>query len=522
MTPDRRQALAVLAAAVTPALCRAADAAFDPERTPLADLAARLRAGTLTARQAADVYLARIAAIDAAGPTLRAVIEVNPDARAIADALDRKAERGPLHGVPILVKDNVATADKMETTAGSLALVGHKPKADAFLVRRLREAGAVVLGKANLSEWANFRSDDSTSGWSSRGGLTRNPHALDRNACGSSSGSAVAVAAGLCAAAVGTETNGSIVSPASANGVVGLKPTVGLISRSGIIPISSTQDTAGPMARSVRDAAILLNTLAGIDPDDPVTLTQRGKVPADFTATLNADGLAKRRVGVLRNAFRTLEIAKTPMDAALKRLAGLGVTLVEVPSLPSIRAIGGDEMTVLLYEFKAGVNAYLKSLGPDGEIQTLADVIRFNERNRKAVMPHFGQELLERAEATTGVSDPKYVAAAERCRKASRDDGIDAALKKYTVDALVGPTMGPTCVTDLVLGDRFVGGVSTAPAAAGYPHLTVPAGGVRGLPVGLSLFASAWAEPLLLQLGHAFEAAGPGWGPPAYRASVGA
>ncbi len=483
----------------------------DLDEATIADLQEGMKSGKLTARSIAGKYLARIEAVDRNGPALRSVIELNPDALAIADALDRerkeKGARGPLHGIPVFVKDNIDTSDRMATTAGSLALVGARHEKDAFVVRRLREAGAVLLGKTNLSEWANIRSTTSTSGWSGRGGLTRNPYALDRNPCGSSSGSGVAVAASLCAVAVGTETDGSIVSPSSANGIVGIKPTVGLVSRSGIIPISHSQDTAGPMARSVRDAAILLGVLAGVDSEDAATAGSDRKAAPDFTAFLDPNGLRGARIGVVRGLFGFLDRVDAAMAEALAALKGAGAELVDPVEMTSAAKIGEPEGAVLHYEFKAGLDAYLARLGPGAPVRSLADVIRFNEKHAKEEMPYFAQETFLKAEAKGPLTSFEYLEALAKSRRLARTEGIDQAMDKHKLDALVAPTLGPACVTDLVNGDRWLGDASTAPAVAGYPHVTVPAGFVFGLPVGLSFFGRAWSEGTLLKLAYAFEQA---------------
>lgn len=482
---------------------------FALEEVPLADLQTGLASGKWTSRRLAELYLARIAAVDRAGPELRSVIETNPEALALADALDlerrTKGPRGPLHGIPILVKDNIDTADRMATTAGSLALLGAKPPSDAFLVQRLRAAGALLLGKANLSEWANIRSNRSSSGWSGRGGQTKNPYALDRNPSGSSSGSGAAASASLCAAAVGTETDGSIVSPASNCGVVGLKPTVGLVSRTGVIPISHTQDTAGPMARSVRDAAMLLGGLVGMDPEDAATKASDGKSHADYTKFLDADGLKGARIGVVRRMFGFNKKVEALMAESLTALKDAGAELIDV-EFKSANQIGGAELTILLTELKADLNAYLKRLGPDAPVKSLEEIIAFNKENAELEMPHFGQELFVRAQCLGGLDSAEYLAAVEKCRKLSRDEGIDAAAAEHKVEAFIAPTNGPAWTTNHKTGDRYSGGgASRLPAVAGYPHLTVPAGFVGGLPIGLSFFGPAWSEPTLLKLGYAFE-----------------
>jgi amidase len=456
-------------------------------------------------------YLSRIRAIDQHGPNLRAVIEVNPDALSIARELDRerkaKGPRGPLHGIPVLIKDNIGTRDRMATTAGSLALVGSKPARDAFVAERLRQAGVVILGKTNLSEWANFRSSRSTSGWSGRGGLTRNPYVLDRNPSGSSSGSGAAVAANLCMAAVGTETDGSILSPSSVNGIVGIKPTLGLISRAGIVPIAHSQDTSGPMARTVRDAAILLSALAGIDARDPATAPSEGKVHADYSVFLDPNGLRGARIGVARKFFGLLPAAVKLIEQGIAEMRRLGATIVDPADLPSHGQFGDAEYEVLLYEFKADLNAYLATLEGSAPVRTLKEIIQFNEANSHREMPHFQQETMLKAEEKGPLSEPAYREARARCLRLSRDEGIDAVMTTHQLDALVAPTTGPAHVTDLVLGDRDIGGSTEPAAVAGYPSITVPAGFVSGLPMGISFFGRAYSEPTLLRLAYAFEQA---------------
>ncbi len=485
--------------------------AFALDEVTITELAEGMRSGKYTARSIAEQYLARIDAIDRQGPALHSVIEVNPDALAIADELDRerkeKGERGPMHGIPVLIKDNIDTADKMATTAGSLALVGSKPPADSFAVQQLRRAGAVILGKTNLSEWANIRSSHSTSGWSGRGGLTRNPYALDRNTSGSSSGSAAATAANLCAAAVGTETDGSIVSPSSICCLVGIKPTVGLVSRTGVVPISHSQDTPGPMARSVRDVAILLGALTGVDPEDKAMLAGKGKSLTDYTKFLEAGGLKGARLGIVRSYFGYHEGVDRLMDAALAVLKENGAVLVDPVKIPSFTKLGNAEELVLHYELKADMNAYLSRLGPGAPVHTLKEIIDFNEKNAKTEMPYFGQDIFVKAEARGPLTSKEYLTALEKCRKLTRTEGIDAVMKKHNLDALVAPTDSPAWVTDVIDGDHYLGGSSTAAAVAGYPSITVPAGFCFGLSVGISFFGLAWSEPKLLRIAYAFEQA---------------
>ncbi len=511
-----------LAAAALPALTNVKAAALpfvqkdavdsgELDEISIAELQEGTTSGKYTARRLAEIYLSRIDAIDKQGPSLHSVIEVNPDALSIADDLDKerkeKGPRGPLHGIPVLIKDNIDTADRMFTTAGSLALAGAKPPADAFAVQQLRRAGAVVLGKTNLSEWANIRSTHSTSGWSGRGGLTKNPYALNRNTSGSSSGSAVAVSASLCAAAVGTETDGSIVSPSSINGIVGIKPTVGLVSRTGIIPISHTQDTAGPMGRTVRDAATLLGALAGVDADDPATLPGRGRASVDYTASLNPRALSGARIGVVRKYFGFLGAVDKIINGALDVMKQQGAILVDPADIPTIGKFDDSELTVLLYELKADLHAYLSRLGPKAPVRTLKDVIEYNEKNAAQEMPYFGQELFLRAEAKGPLTSKEYLDALKKDMRMSRKEGIDAVMDKFKLDALVAPTDGPAWMTDLVVGDHFIGGSSTAAAVAGYPSVTVPAGFIFGLPVGVSFFGRAWSESKLIGLAFAFEQA---------------
>jgi amidase len=521
---DRRRFLQVGVAggaavmAVPPSACAAEASAagqgvrpFELDETTIAALQDDMKSGKLTAHSITAKYLERIEELDRRGPSLHSVIEVNPDALAIARELDheRKAKgpRGPLHGIPVLVKDNIGTADRMTTTAGSLALAGSIPLRDSFVAAQLRKAGAIILGKANLSEWANFRSGHSTSGWSGRGGQARNPYALDRNPCGSSSGSGVAVSANLCPVALGTETDGSIVCPSSTNGVVGIKPTVGLASRSGVVPISHTQDTAGPMARTVADAAAVLGAMAGVDPRDPATLASRGKSLTDYTKFLDAAGLRGARLGVVRKMFGYNEFVDKLADAAIAAMKEQGAVIVDPAEIETFKHIGDGEFDVLLYEFKADLNAYLGSLGPKAPVHSLKEIIEFNQKHAREEMPYFGQDTFIKAEAKGPLSDPAYQKALEKCRTLSREKGIDATMDKYKLDALVAPTGSPAWPTDLVNGDHDAGGSSGPAAIAGYPHVTVPAGYVFGLPVGLSFFGRAWSEPTLIKLAYAFEQA---------------
>ena len=484
---------------------------FEFEEATVNDLQSAMQSGKHTARAIAESYLARIDEMDKHGAAVNSVIELNPEALAIAEALDRerkaKGVRGPLHGIPVLIKDNIDTADKMMTTAGSLALLGSTPPKDAFIVERLRAAGAVILGKTNLSEWANFRSTHSTSGWSGRGGQTRNPYALDRNPCGSSSGSGAAASANFAAIAVGTETDGSVVCPSSTCGLVGIKPTLGLVSRSGIIPIAHSQDTAGPMARTVTDATLLLNALVGIDPRDVATSDSRGKSQTDYTKFLDANGLKGARIGVARKSFGFNDRVDKLMQDAIDVMKRAGAEIIDPADIPTHGKFDDSEFEVLLYEFKADLNAYLATLGPQAPVHTMKEIIAFNEKNADKEMPYFGQEIMLKAEAKGPLTDPAYRKALEKNLRMSRKEGIDAVMAKHKLDALIAPTGGPSWKTDLLNGDHFTGGLSTAPAVAGYPHITVSAGYVYGLPVGLSFTGLAWTEPTLIKLAFAYEQA---------------
>jgi amidase len=506
---------------------------FELDEVTITELQERLQSGEFTARSLVEKYLERIAEIDKQGPAINAVIELNPDALSIADALDAERRhggpRGPLHGVPVLLKDNMGTADRMATTAGSLALAGFIPGKDAGIVRRLRDRGAVILGKANLSEWADFRSSYSSSGWSGRGGQTRNPYSLDRNPNGSSSGSAAAVAANMCAVAVGTETDGSIVGPASANGIVGIKPTIGLVSRAGIIPISHNQDTAGPLCRTVADAALVLGELAGIDPDDPATRGSKQKSAANYAPFLYRDGLRGARIGVVRNSFEFTatggsaeggELIGRVFDEAVRAVKQAGAILVDPIEMKSLAELGESELEVLLYDFKADLNAYLAAFAANAPVHSLEDIIEFNERNRDREMPYFGQDILLQAQAKGQRTEPAYRDALIRSRRLAREEGIDAVMDRYRLDALIGPTTGPAWVTDLVNGDHDPGGVFPLAAVAGYPNINVPMGFIFGLPVGISFFGRAWTEGPLIRMAHSFEQTTKARRTPTFSASV--
>jgi amidase len=484
---------------------------FELEEATLTELQQGMQSEKYTARSVTEAYLARIEELDRQGPALGHVLETNPDALRIADELDaerrERGPRGPLHGIPVLLKDNIDTADRMMTTAGSLALLGSRPPRDAFLAERLRAAGAVILGKANLSEWANFRSSHSSSGWSGRGGQGKNPYALDRNPCGSSSGSAAAVSANLCAVAVGTETDGSIVCPSHANSVVGIKPTLGLVSRAGIIPIAHSQDTAGPLGRSVADAAALLGALTGPDPRDPATAAARANAESDYTRLLDPDGLRGTRIGVVRErATGYSEETDAILEEAIAAMRDAGAVIVDPADLPSAGQYGDSEFEVLLYEFKTDLDRYLAERG-DPRMKSLEDLIAFNEENREREMPYFGQEIFLMAQKKGPLSDEAYREALEKNQRLSRAEGIDQVMDEHELDALVAPTGAPAWPTDLVNGDHFLGGSSQPAAVAGYPAITVPAGYAFGLPVGISFFGRAWSEPVLIRIAYAFERA---------------
>lgn len=465
--------------------------------------------GKLTAKDLVKKYLGRINKIDKSGPTINSIIELNPDALKIAENLDqvRKEDNslGPLHGIPIIIKDNILTADKMMSTAGSLALEGFRSTRDAFIVQRLRDAGAIILGKANLSEWANFRSTRSTSGWSSRGGQARNPYVLDRSPCGSSSGSASAVAANLCSVSIGTETDGSIVCPAHVNSVVGIKPSIGLVSRTGIIPISHNQDTAGPMGRTVEDAAILLNAMVGVDPEDAQSITSEKEIPKDYTVFLDKEGLKGAKIGVARNFFGRNELVTQVIDKAIEKMEKAGAIIVDKLMLESVKELREPEYEVLLYDFKNDMNEFLEKFVPKEFPQSMKELIEFNEKNKEKVMPYFGQEHFLKAEERGPLTDDVYKEALEKCHKYSREEGIDLAIKENDLDAIIAPTGGPAWPMDLVNGDSFSGGSSSLAAVSGYANITVPAGYIFGLPVGISFFSGAFQEPTLLKIAFAFE-----------------
>ena len=517
------------AAALVPELAKAEEASgtnsivadFELEESTIADLQRDMVSGKRSAQSITRDYLERIEDTNRRGPSLRAIIETNPDALSIARSLDeeRKARgpRGPLHGIPVLLKDNIDTSDRMTTTAGSLALQGSVPPRDATLARRLREAGAILLGKANMSEWANFRSTHSSSGWSARGGQAKNPYVLDRSPCGSSSGSGTAVAANLVAVSVGTETDGSITCPAATNGIVGIKPTLGLVSRAGVIPIAHSQDTAGPMARTVADAAILLNALAGIDSRDTETSRSRGKAASDYTRFLDTNALKGARIGVPREKYYGYNDATDKVMAdAIGLMKERGAIIVDPANMATAGKYDDSEFEVLLYEFKADLNAYLASLGPRAPVKSMKEIIAFNEREKEREMPWFGQEIMIMAEKKGSLSSSTYRSALAKNRRMSRLEGIDAVMSKHRLDALVAPTTGPAWPTDLLNGDHFVGGSTTPAAVAGYPSISVPAGYVHGLPVGISFFGRAWSENKLIALAYSYEQASKHRRPPRF------
>ena len=486
-------------------------AAFELDELSVSELQAGMVSGKYTAQSLARKYLDRIDEIDKRGPAINSVIELNPDALSIASELDKerkaKGARGPLHGIPVLIKDNIDTQDRMTTTAGSLALGGSSPLQDSSVAKKLREAGAVILGKTNLSEWANFRSSHSTSGWSGRGGQTKNPYVLDRNPCGSSSGTGAAVAANLAAIGVGTETDGSVVCPSNANSLVGIKPTLGLISRAGIVPVAHSQDTAGPMCRSVTDAAILLGALAGADSRDDATNASAGKSSSDYTKFLDANGLKGARIGIHRKGFGFNDAVDKLMNDCIDIIKKRGVIIVDPADIPTQGKFDDSELEVLLYEFKADLNSYLASLGSRAPVKSLKEIIDFNEQYRDREMPYFGQDLFIKAQAKGPLTDKAYRDALAKNHRLSRKEGIDFVMDKNKLDALIAPTGGPGWTTDWINGDHFTGGYSTASAVAGYPHITVPAGYVFGLPVGISFFGRAWSEPTLIKFAFAFEQA---------------
>ena len=485
---------------------------FELDEVTVEELQASMTSGERTAQAIAELYLERIEALDRQGPELRSVIETNPDALEVAAELDRERAagnvRGPLHGIPVALKDNIDTHDRMTTTAGSLALEGSIPPQDSFVAQKLREAGVLILAKLNLSEWAYFRGERATSGWSARGGQCRNPYALDRNPCGSSSGSGVAASANLCALTIGTETGGSIMCPSSSNGIVGIKPTVGLWSRAGVIPISHSQDSAGPMCRTVKDAAILLGACTGVDPRDVATSASQGTVHTDYTQFLDPAGLQGARIGVARSFPGFDPRVLMLFDEAVEAMRAEGAVIIDPANMDAAAWNDPLSLVILEYEFKADLNAYLASLGPDAPVKSLAEVIEFNERNADREMPYFGQERMIASQARGQLTDPEYLNAKANVQRANREDGIDRLVSEHELHAIIAPTRDPPWPTDHIRGDRLDGGSSAGPAAiAGYPDITVPMGFVKGLPVGVSFFGPAWTEPTLLRIAYAYEQA---------------
>ena len=493
---------------------------FELEEMTIDQLQADMKSGKYTARSLTEKYLQRIHDVDKQGPAVNSVIELNPDAVAIAELLDRerkeKGVRGPLHGIPVLIKDNVGTADKMMTTAGSLALDAPNPPKDSLVAAQFRKSGAVILGKTNLSEWANIRSSHSTSGWSGRGGLTKNPYALDRNPCGSSSGTGAGVSSNFAAGGIGTETDGSIVCPSSSNGLAGIKPTVGLVSRAGIIPISHSQDTAGPMCRTLRDAAIMLGALTGVDPEDSYTTESQSKSYTDYAQFLDANGLKGARIGVVRKFFGFSDGVDGIMAEAIAVMKKQGATIIDPAEIETLGKFDDSESLVFDFELKADIENYLARLGPASPMKTLADLIEFNNRNAQKEMPYFGQDVFVRSQGRGSLTSREYINALEKNHRLARIEGIDAVMDKHKLDALIAPTGGPAWITDLITGDHFGGGSSNAAAVAGYPNINVTAGHMFGLPVGISFFGRAWNEPTLLKLAYGFEQATQARKPPRF------